>query len=71
MARDLTVLLDTIGAEQIDLVGYSMGASPSGLEAPRRLAHGVRWRSAHRGDLRSLRNAVSVSPPQKKSSLSM
>jgi pimeloyl-ACP methyl ester carboxylesterase len=26
MARDLAVLLDTIGAPQIDLVGYSMGA---------------------------------------------
>jgi pimeloyl-ACP methyl ester carboxylesterase len=26
MARDLAVLLDTIGAPQVDLVGYSMGA---------------------------------------------
>jgi pimeloyl-ACP methyl ester carboxylesterase len=26
MARDLTVLLDTIGASRVDLVGYSMGA---------------------------------------------
>jgi pimeloyl-ACP methyl ester carboxylesterase len=26
MARDLAVLLDTIGASQVDLVGYSMGA---------------------------------------------
>lgn len=26
MARDLAVLLDTIGAEEVDLVGYSMGA---------------------------------------------
>ena len=26
MARDLALLLDTIGAAQIDLVGYSMGA---------------------------------------------
>ncbi len=26
MARDLAILLDTIGAPQIDLVGYSMGA---------------------------------------------
>jgi pimeloyl-ACP methyl ester carboxylesterase len=26
MARDLAILLDTIGARQVDLVGYSMGA---------------------------------------------
>jgi pimeloyl-ACP methyl ester carboxylesterase len=26
MARDLAVLLDTVGASQVDLVGYSMGA---------------------------------------------
>ncbi len=26
MARDLAVLLDTIGADEVDLVGYSMGA---------------------------------------------
>jgi pimeloyl-ACP methyl ester carboxylesterase len=33
MARDLTVLIDTIEAEQIDLVGYSMGAIVSLLFA--------------------------------------
>jgi pimeloyl-ACP methyl ester carboxylesterase len=45
MARDLGVLLETIGAEQIDLVGYSMGAVVSLLFASedarvRRLAVG-------------------------------
>ncbi len=33
MAKDLAVLLDTVGAEQIDLVGYSMGAVVSLLFA--------------------------------------
>ncbi len=45
MAKDLAVLLDTIGAEQIDLVGYSMGAVvsllfASGEERVRRLVVG-------------------------------
>jgi pimeloyl-ACP methyl ester carboxylesterase len=33
MARDLAVLLDTVGARQVDLVGYSMGAIVSLLFA--------------------------------------
>jgi pimeloyl-ACP methyl ester carboxylesterase len=45
MAKDLAVLLDTIGAGQIDLVGYSMGAVvsllfASGDERVRRLVIG-------------------------------
>jgi pimeloyl-ACP methyl ester carboxylesterase len=45
MARDLGVLLDTIGASQVDLVGYSMGAVvvlifSSGEERVRRLVIG-------------------------------
>jgi pimeloyl-ACP methyl ester carboxylesterase len=45
MARDLAALLDTIGPEQIDLVGYSMGAIvsllfASGDERVRRLVIG-------------------------------
>jgi hypothetical protein len=30
MARDLAVLLDRIGARQVDLAGYSMGAIVAG-----------------------------------------
>jgi len=45
MARDLGVLLDTVGAEEVDLVGYSMGAIvsliyASGGERVRRLVVG-------------------------------
>jgi pimeloyl-ACP methyl ester carboxylesterase len=45
MARDLGVLLDTVGADEVDLVGYSMGAIvslifASGGERVRRLAVG-------------------------------
>jgi pimeloyl-ACP methyl ester carboxylesterase len=45
MARDLGVLLDVVGAEEVDLVGYSMGAIvsliyASGGERVRRLAVG-------------------------------
>ena len=45
MAKDLAVLLDTISAEQVDLVGYSMGAVvsllfASGDERVRRLVIG-------------------------------
>jgi len=45
MARDLAVLLDVIGAEEVDLVGYSMGAIvaliyASGGERVRRLVVG-------------------------------
>jgi pimeloyl-ACP methyl ester carboxylesterase len=45
MARDLAVLLDTIGAREVDLVGYSMGAIvalllASGDERARRLVVG-------------------------------
>jgi pimeloyl-ACP methyl ester carboxylesterase len=45
MARDLAVLLDTVGAEEVDLVGYSMGAIvsllyASGGERVRRLVVG-------------------------------
>jgi hypothetical protein len=34
MARDLAVLLDTIGAEEADLVGYSMGAIVALISKP-------------------------------------
>ena len=45
MARDLAVLLDVVGAEEVDLVGYSMGAVvsliyASGGERVRRLVVG-------------------------------
>ncbi len=45
MARDLGVLLDTVGADEVDLVGYSMGAIvsliyASGGERVRRLVVG-------------------------------
>ncbi len=45
MARDLAVLIDTIGSERVDLVGYSMGAVvalifASGDERVRRLVVG-------------------------------
>jgi pimeloyl-ACP methyl ester carboxylesterase len=45
MARDLGALLDTVGAEEVDLVGYSMGAIvsliyASGGERVRRLVVG-------------------------------
>jgi pimeloyl-ACP methyl ester carboxylesterase len=45
MARDLAVLIDTVGADEVDLVGYSMGAIvaliyASGSERVRRLVIG-------------------------------
>ena len=46
MARDLTVLLDTIGLCQIDLVGYSMGAIVALIFRAERSGYGDSWSGA-------------------------